>query len=189
MIRLTIPSKYIKKAPISGNPDYISTLAEYATNMYIYGAKPISSGGITTVDLTLDAEADFDIDHFNMLTQLPDIKVDFYNPFIKVAETDIDNAIPEGLSNRTYKEQVDTTIEKEIETGEEIQVPVYETRIHTWRTWRDNSHPLSEPIEGYYYFMSATFGKSLSSEELYIIHNSIHADLIDYYPLVNNKFD
>lgn len=186
MIRLTIPSKYIKKAPMTGNPDYIEALAEYATNMYIYGAIPVSVNGITTVDLTNDAEADFDIDHFNMLSQLPGVKVEFYMPSIKVAEADIDNEIPEGLSNRTYQEQVGTVVTTDPETEEEIQEPVYETRVHTWRTWRDNSHPLPEPVEGYYYFMSATFGKTLLFEELKIIFNSSNVELVDGKPKIEN---
>lgn len=167
---------------MTGNPDYMPALAEYIINMYIYGVKPVSQGEMTTADLSNDAEVDFDIDHFSMLMQLPGAKVEFYMPFIKVAELDIDSEIPEGLSNRTYQEQVGTEIEVDPETGEEIQVPTYEERIHTWRTWRDSSHPLGEPVGGFYYFMSAPFGNTLPSDELLIIHNSLTAELVDAVP-------
>ena len=88
-------------------------------------------------------------------------KVDGYNPMIRVAEADIDNEIPEGLPNRTDAEG----------------------NIRTWRTWRDDTHPLPEPedIDGtlYYTFVSYTFGKALTDDELLIIYNSPDAQLID----------
>ena len=97
---------------------------------------------------------------------------------IKVVEENIDDEVCEGIPNRTYTE---TTI-----FTDENEQPVTVERIHTWRTWRDDSHQLGDSIEGYYYFMSATFGQTLTSHELMLIHNSANVELVDEIPTYNN---
>ena len=95
-----------------------------------------------------------------------------FNPIIKVSIEDIDREIPEGLPNRTWING----------SGPDNPVEI----IHTWRTWRSSieTRPM-ELIEDYYYFISATFGDTLTGEELMIIHNDLYAELVDEKPMVN----
>lgn len=180
-----VPEKYAISVPDAlgneTNPDFHPVVDRYATNILKRGWKLWNGNNI------LHAEVhDFTVQELLVLANFEGT-VEYFNPFIKVAEADIDSEIPEGLPNRTYQEQIGAETEFDSETNEEIQVPTYEERIHTWRTWRDSTHPLGEPIEGFYYFMSATFGKTLTSNELLIIHNSLSAELVDSIPETNEE--
>jgi len=128
------------------NPDYNLMLAKYSNNILLRGWKTrvVGSMGVSEIQ-------DLVVDEFLLITAFGG-GVKYFNPFIKVAEADIDNEIPEGLPNRTYSVCIEDCEEEE---------PIMEERVHTWRTWRDANHPLSEPIEDeegnkYYYFMSAS---------------------------------
>ena len=181
---IQIPEKYAISVPDAlgneTNPYFHPVVDRYASNLLKRGWKLWNGNNM------LHAEVhDFTVQELLVLTNFEGT-VEYFNPFIKVAGADIDSEIPEGLPNRTYQEQVGTEAEIDPETNEEIQVPIHSTKVHTWRTWRDSTHPLGEPIEGFYYFMSASFGKTLTSDELLIIHNSQTATLIDEMP-VNNE--
>lgn len=180
-----VPEKYAISVPDAQgnetNPYFHPVVDRYATNILKRGWKLWSVGDVLHAEVK-----DFTVQEMLVLNRF-DGGVEYFNPFIKVAEADIDSEIPEGLPNRTYQEQVGTETELDPETNEEIQVPTYQERIHTWRTWRDSTHPLGEPIEGFYYFMSASFGNTLTSNELLIIHNSLTAELADSIPETNGE--
>lgn len=168
---ISIPEKYVISIPdIQGNETnpYFNVLADkYATNMLKRGWK------LWNDDNKLNAEVkDFVVQEMLLVVALEGT-VQYFNPFIKVAEQFIDEVIPEGLSNRTYF-TTDMT---------DPYAPVEVENIHTWRTWRSPNHPLPAPIDvegiNYYFFMSATFGNTLTSDELMIIHQSENATLVD----------
>ena len=182
---IQIPEKYGISVPDAQgnetNPYFHPVVDRYASNLLKRGWKLWNGNNM------LHAEVhDFTVQELLVLSNFEGT-VEYFNPFIKVAEADIDSEIPEGLPNRTYQEQIGVETELDPETNEEIQVPIYEERIHTWRTWRDSTHPLGEPIEGFYYFMSASFGKTLTSNELLTIHNAPTAELVDSIPETNEE--
>ncbi len=183
---IQIPEKYAISVPDAlgneTNPYSHPVVDRYSTNLLKRGWKLWNGNNM------LHAEVhDFTVQELLVLTNFEGT-VEYFNPFIKVAETDIDSEIPEGLPNRTYQVEGDSeVIGIDPDTGDEMLEPTYEDRIHTWRTWRDSTHPLGEPIEGFYYFMSASFGKTLTSNELLTIHNAPTAELVDSIPETNEE--
>ena len=187
---IQIPEKYAISVPDAQgnetNPYFHPVVDRYATNLLKRGWKLRNGNNM------LHAEVhDFTVQELLVLTNFEGT-VEYFNPFIKVAEGNIDDEIPEGLPNRVYSHQVGVKEEEDLideDTGvvHTVEVPDYEDRIHTWRTWRDSTHPLGEPIKGFYYFMSATFGKTLASNELLTIHNSLSAELVDSIPETNGE--
>jgi len=174
---IDLPEKYIISVPdINGNetnPYFVTMLDRYCNNIIRRGWKVWNGGDrIHAEVLSLSIE---ELELINMF----DGNVQYFCPFIKVNENDIDSTVPEGLSNRTYIYDTGLITEE----GELVTLE----QTHTWRTWRDSSHPLGEIIDGYYYFMSATFGYTLSGEELMIIHNSASAELVDEIPNYENN--
>jgi len=114
---------------------------------------------------------EIDFAPINLLFVVNDLggEVYFYNPYIKVAEANIDDEIPEGLPNRTYTVVIDDSDPDNIITEE---------RVHTWRTWRDENHPLGDVVNGYYYFISNTFFDYLLGSELVLINNATGVEII-----------
>ena len=152
---MRIAEKYIISQPdVDGtemNPDFNNMLYKYATNILLRGWKTWSYdgniyGGIKSLT----------VDEFLLLLAFGgDVKyVDFY---IKVAEADINNLVPEGLPNRLDVDGIP----------------------HSWATWRVPNYPLGDAVDGYYKFPSYSFGKYLTAEQLMIIHNSADAELIE----------
>lgn len=175
---IDLPEKYIISVPdINGNetnPYFITMLDKYCNNIIRRGWKVWNGNErIHAEVLSLTVEELELIDMFEGSVQ-------YFCPFIKVAEEDIDTIIPEGLSNRTYI--YDTGLLNE--EGEAVTLE----QTHTWRTWRDDSHPLGDVVNGYYYFMSATFGATLPSKELMIVHNSESAKLVDEIPNIEHRW-
>lgn len=174
---IDLPEKYIISVPdINGNetnPYFVTMLDKYCDNIIRRGWKVCNIGDrIHAEVLSLSVE---ELELINMF----DGNVQYFCPFIKVGKNDIDSTIPEGLRDRTYIYDTGLITEE----GESVTLE----QTHTWRTWRDDSHPLGEVIDGYYYFMSATFGYTLSGEELMIIHNSTSAELVDEIPNYENN--
>ncbi len=174
MIDITLDGKYVLMQPDENgnniNPDYSPVLDMYAMNIvkrnWPYKIDDNNKVQATVMDMILQ--------EWQMILAYGG-STRGYMPFIKVAEADIDNEVPEGLPNRTYEVCIADC------EGEE---PVMETRVHTWRTWRDATHPLPEVSEdGYYYFVSYTFGKGLTDSELMTIYNSTDAELVDKIPI------
>ena len=170
MIRIKLPSELTLKKPIAGEtltPE-IETLREYINNMYVYGVKSITSGGITTVELINDAKRDFDMDHFNMLKDIPGATIEFYTPYIKVAN--VESEIPSYLPNSQYGLY-------------DEEGNIIEDRLKTWREWVTKNYSIFEH-EGFFYFRSiANTGKSLNYEVL----KSLVADgieLVDKLPII-----
>lgn len=178
--KISIPEKYIISDPdINGNetnPYFLTIADRYATNCLKRGWKLWNES-----DRLFAEVKRLRVDEFELIMMFEG-EIEWYNPFIKVSEVDIDSEIPEGLPNRIYKVQIGTESDIDPETNEEYQIPIYEDNVHTWRSWRDQSHPLGEPINGFYYFMSATFGKTLTGSELFIIHNSPYCELVNEIP-------
>ena len=92
-------------------------------------------------------------------------EVSNFNPWIKLHIDKINDPVPEGLSNRTYI-GID---------GEE--------KVRTWRTWRSSEtfYPLYK-IGDYFYFISSTFGNTITSKELKIIHDLDGLELVEEIP-------
>lgn len=129
------------------------------------------------------------LEHFLMIMELDGGKVEYFNPFVKVLDSAMDNEIPEGLSNRTYiKTITEATYDEE---GNELTPAVTEEVVKTWRQWqRGNINPQLYD-DGYLYVRSnyGNFnGASLSSKELLIIHNSTDAELVDETPKIEETF-
>ena len=152
------------------NPDFNLMLDKYSTNVLKRGWKTeiIGNSAISYVQ-------ELNVQEFLMIMGFGG-SVEYFVPFVKVAEADIDNTVPDGLPNRTYPICISDC---------DTENPVTDTAVHSWRTWRDATHPLGEAIDGFYYFMSATFGSALTSRELMIIHNS-EADLVDEIPIIED---
>lgn len=162
------------------NPNFDPQMFAYRDDLITQGIQPYRDNGYLVADIDT-SRVSFNVNDF-LLVISKGGEVKFFNPLVKVNELNIDDEIPEGLPNRTYQEQTGISITIDEETGEEIEEPIYEEKIHTWRSWRDKSHPLGNIIDGNYYFMSATFGKTLSSDELMLIHNSNGVELVDKKP-------
>lgn len=176
------PDLLLKIKDRQPNQMFNESLFAYRDDLLTQGIQPYRNGQWLCADIDT-SRASFDIQDF-LTVKSTGGRVEFYNPLIKVPVLNIDDEIPVGLSNRVYQVQIDTVTEIDKETGEEIQSPVYDDRIHTWKTWRDNAHPLGEPVDGYYYFMSATFGKVLTDDELMLIHNTPDIELVDNVPQI-----
>jgi hypothetical protein len=157
MIRITLHQKYVIKSPISGNPDYDQMIADYRDNLLTWGCPSRKVGDVIEMDLLNGVE--LDIMDFVFIMSKDSGNVEYFNPVIRIPVDMLDNQIPEGLSNRLY-------FNGDVET------------IHTWRTWRSSAeaYPIVE-IDGYAYFMSSTFGNTLSGTELMLIYMS-EADLV-----------
>ena len=132
----------------------------------------------TSVSDTVEATVpNISVNTFLKVSTLEKGDIKYWQAWMKIQDINIDNEIPEGLPNRTYEVCISDC---------ETENPVYETRVHTWRTWRDVGHPLPDPLEDpndnlmYYYTLTYTFGQTLTMDELLIIHNSADAVLIDY---------
>lgn len=173
--KLHIPLKYVISYPAMDgseqNPDYNLMIAKYCNNIILRGWKTESVG-----DMGISSVKSLIVDEFLLVLNFGG-KVEFFSPLVKVAEADIDNQIPEGLSNRTYPVIIDDS---------DPANPITEERVHTWRSWRDTAHPLGSPIEGSYYFMSASFGKVHVDTELLIIHMHTDSTLVDAAPIVDD---
>jgi len=161
--KVSIPSKYVLSMPdMQGNetnPDFNLMLDKYSTNILKRGWKTeiIGANAISYVQ-------ELSVQEFLMIMGFGG-DVEYFVPFVKVAEADIDNTVPDGLPNRLD------------DNG----------NARTWRTWRDAAHPLGDLIadengNNYYYFMSATFGQALKAAELLAIHNATDAELVDTIP-------
>ncbi|NHJ84884.1 MAG: hypothetical protein FK734_05450 [Asgard group archaeon] len=175
-IIVTIDEKYVIKYPVSGTTSYDEMVAAYRDNLLTWGILPkrvLRGDGGANLKADLNGNnIPFELTHFLMVMGLDNGNVENYNPYIKVSEADIDNEVPLGLLNR-----IDISYDyTDPENPVEIQT------VRTWRTWRDDNHPLSEPIDGYYYFQSNTFFNYLTSFELMIIYNNLDAELVDEIP-------
>lgn len=170
---ITIPQKYVISMPdMEGNetnPDFSLLLDKYCNNIVRRGWKVWDNSN------NLHAEVrSLIVDELLLIRQYSGT-VKYFNPIVKVAELEIDSEIPIGLPNRTYTIIVDNT---------DPENPVTEEKVHTWRSWRSPNHPLGEVFEGFYYFISATYGKTLTCTELLIIHQSATATLVDTKPVI-----
>ncbi len=143
MVTIKVPSKYLKKAPMSGNSEYLPELAEYVNNMYLYGITPKTLNGITTAELVDDAETDFDIDHVMMLHDIPGTSIEGFQAKAYFSVVDLDVEVPNSLPNRMTSPEYD-------ETGENIISPA---RGKTWREWIGKNYTC-ELLEGKYYFLN-----------------------------------
>lgn len=157
--------KYTIKSPVSGNPDFDQIVSDYRDNLLTWGCTSRKEGDLIVMELINGVS--LDINDFLFITSKDDGDVFFYNPFIEIEQSHIDDEIPEGLPNR-----IDTLTIDGVNSME---------RIHTWRTWRNSSYPL-EKIGEYFYSVSCIFGNTLSSKELLIIHSTDGVRLIDKLP-------
>jgi hypothetical protein len=118
------------------------------------------------------------VNEFNMLGQYDDAKVEYFNPFLKIAEADFDNEIPEGLPNRMTAEEWDYT-------DPENPVLITPSRVKTWREWQIGNI-IPELIEGFWYVRSSygnTNGASLKYDEMLILQNSSDVEFVDSKPI------
>lgn len=165
LFEISIPEKYVISEPdLEGNETSINfnTLADKYCNNIIRRGWKVWNG-----DSSIHAEVkSLTVGEFLLICSFEG-ECKYYNPYIKISEEYIDNVIPEGLSNREYLD------------GDII-------KVHTWRTWRssEESYPL-QLIEGNYYFVSYSFGNTLTSQELMTIYNNQDSTLVDELPTVD----
>lgn len=163
------------------NPLFNSEAFAFREDLISEGAEPYSDGtylycDMVSMDRINGRSATIAFSVKDLVFVKNDLGGDVFNfaPWVKVAEADIDNEVPEGLPNR-IEISYDYT---------DPDNPVEVQTARTWRTWRDDGHPLSEPIEGFYYFQSNTFYNYLTGTELMIIYNSVNATLVDEVPII-----
>ena len=55
--------------------------------------------------------------------------------------------------------------------------------LHTWKSWRSSEESYHlQYIDGFYYFVSSTFGNTLSGKELLMIYNADGVELVMSLP-------
>ena len=172
MVTIKLPSKYILKKPMIGNPDYNESLDEYTANVLKYGVLPITKNGITTVDLVNDAEKDFDIDHVKMLRVIEGITITGFKTLSYFKIADLNDSIPDYLpncmTNIVYDEQ-----------GEVLE----DARLKTWKEWIKPNYTISN-IEGFNYFLNyCNTGASLPLDIIIRLLDD-GFDLVDLLPVV-----
>jgi len=136
-------------------------------------------------DLLMHAQVlSLEIREFLLVMGLDLGEVLYYNPYIKVLESNWNNPIPDGLPDSETDPVYD-------ENSPDPENPIILTpsRRKTWKEWqRGNIVP--KLINGYYYVLSA-YGvapsenrlmQTLTGTELMIIYNSNDATLIDSKP-------
>jgi hypothetical protein len=177
LFEIGVLEKYVMSVPDENgnetNSDYNIQLVKHADNILRRGWKTWNGNGYINARVkTLTVNEFLLVMKFNGY-------VKYFNPYIKIAETNINNNVPTSLPNATYTETV-----TDPETGKNTNTIIN----RTWKTWRDVNHPLSDPIEEYYYFISASYGISLSGNDLLTIYNSDDATLVDMIPENNSQF-
>lgn len=96
---------------------------------------------------------------------------------IKVLAANLDDEIPAGLPNREYQ----VVVNEELPENDPAR---YETRIRTWRDWRDAQHPLvMKPDDTEAIFTSNPYGFELSCDDYVLIRDSAGVSVmsIDQY--------
>lgn len=184
MIKISkIPSWYVIKSDeedfsgTEGLTELVAQVRSYISNMVGYG-KSVSlntAGGYTSAELNGQAQSDFKLKHFLLVSDVIGGEVEYYIPYIKIADADMSNEVPEGLPNRLVPA-----------TYDEEGVELTPERVKTWTEWVQTNYTITT-IEGYSYFRSNAGnyqGKSLTSSELLIIHNSTDAELVDSLPVI-----
>jgi len=168
MVEIFFPTKYIEV----GDPFFNQGIKDWSTLM-----SELNYDRWTTGSLIHVKPDNISVQNFLDLMSMDDGGEYWYTCYIKVLDLDIDNEIPVGLPDREYEVCIADC---------ETETPVMETRVHTWRTWRDANHPLGDPLEDpnnigtfHYYFVSYPFGTPLKDTELLIVHDSIDSELID----------
>lgn len=193
MIKIDIQSQYTLDRPISGTSFDTDTqakvdlLKQYMGNLIMYESESYTRGGITTVKLFSDGEKDFDIDHLNLIMSFEGSQVEGWRPYVKIAEADINNEVPEGLPNRVYS----AIPEYEDEEGNVVsEVP---ERVKTWNEWFLNfsrngvqGNYTATLNDGYWYYNLnyVSLNDDINGTELLLIHNSVDAELVDSLPVI-----
>lgn len=183
MIKITIPSKYIKRSILNATDETIPALVEYAAQMTnVYGILPKSKGGISTSELIDDAEADFDIDHLRLLSQVPGAMVVGFKAkaYFKVA--DMNTIVPDYLPNAIKAAVLD-------ENGVEIEP----ARLKTWSEWVLPNYKIDaieEDVNGiiktFYWFLNyAGTGYSLPSDIVLRLFDESSIELLNEKPVLN----
>lgn len=170
MIKIQMNQKYLIKSPFSGNVDFDQNVADYRENLLTWGCQPKKEGDLITIELINGVK--LDVNDFLFVMSKDDGGVSYYNPFVKVDADYIDEAVPSDLSNSTY-----------FVLDSENNMIIHP---HTWRTWRDSVHELFL-IDDYYYFISSTFGNTLSCKDLLLIHGADGVELVDNMPIIDTE--
>jgi len=192
MIKIKLKSLYVLNRPIAGtifSPELqqrVNLLVKYLTNLYVYGVKPETSGGITTALLTKDAELEFDLDHFNLAMSFPATKIEGFKPFIKIAEGNINKQVPVELENSTYPEEF------EIKEGDIVIHEAKPSKLKTWNEYFLNysrngvqgNYTPELKYNGYYYYkvIGSKKGEALTGKELLLISADTAVELIMTLP-------
>lgn len=150
--------KYVIKSPLTGNSDFDQNVADYRDNLVTWGCQPKKDGDFIIVDLV--NAVSLDVNDFLFIMSKDDSEVSYFNPIIKIEESHIDDLIPENLPNSFNGDN-----------------------LHTWKSWRssEESYPL-QYIDGFYYFISSTFGNTLTGKELLMIYNADGVELVMSLP-------
>jgi len=144
------------------------TVKDYVFNIIARGWKTWNGDNCIHAEIK-----ELSVGEFLLIMSLDNSDVKYFNPFIKIATSALDNEIPEGITNRINPAVLD-------EGGNEITP----ASIKTWREWVLQNYTITD-VEGYSYFLSAAgTGCSLTSEELMIIYNSTDATLVDEIPII-----
>lgn len=138
-------------------------------------------------DIVKRSLAKLEVSDFMMLIGVRDGDVSNYNPWVKVAEADLQNIVPEGLPERLITVVIDDTDPEKIVT---------EQQSKTWYEWgrgfqtreQTESNMHLNIIEGYAYFKptNGNRGKYLSGAELVIIHQGADSELVREMPIIEN---
>lgn len=150
--KISILPKYIISIPDETgqetNEYFSSLLDKYSTNILKRGWKVYEDGDFISADVK-----SLTVDEFLLLMQFGGRAYNFA-PGIKVEAININDAIPEGLPNRTYVNEDEETI------------------VHTWSSWHDDMHINFTYSDGSILISSMPFSTYLSDSVLLTIHNS-----------------
>jgi len=152
------------------------TVDDYVLNMVKRGWKRWNGDG------RIHCEAkELKVWEFLKVMELDKGDVIYFNPFIKIAESDFDNTLPEGLPNRIKAAVIDPE-----SPDSENPIILEPERPKTWREWQIGNI-IPELIEGYWY-VNANYGNvngvTLTGTELMIVYNSNDATLVDEKPVI-----
>lgn len=181
---IKVDEKYIISQLQNGvqmNTYYSPDLDAYALNMAKRGWKLWNGDG------RLHAEVkELTINEFLLVMSLDSGEVEYFTPYVKISEADINNEVLEGLPNRTYPAYTDPSDEEN-----PIEVP---ERVKTWNEWLLNysmdgvqGNYTATLIDGFWYYNVNGIYKGLqymTGSELMLIHNSVDAELVDEVPTI-----
>lgn len=180
MIKITIPSKYIKRSILGAADETIPELVAYSAQMTnVYGILPKSVNGISTSELLDDAEADFDIDHLRFLSQVPGAIVEGFKAKAYFKVSDMNISVPDYLPNSITSPVLD-------DDGVEIEP----ARQKTWAEWVLPNYTIDaieEDVDGvpttFYWFLNyAGTGYSLPSDIILKLFDESGIELINSKP-------